>query len=130
MPSGGRNQIDIGVKFNVDSASVQSVKKALQDLQSSNLNVKNFSGTKDELLALKNLAGQLETALTSAFNVKLNSLNVDKFNKTLQESKINVQDIYNSFSKAGTAGQRAFNQLATSVLTSNLQLKQTNSLIN
>jgi len=59
MPSGGKNQINIGVKFNVDDASVQSIKKTLQDLQSSNLNIKNFSGTQTELINLKNLAGQL-----------------------------------------------------------------------
>jgi len=41
MPS-NNSQINIGVKYNVDQASVNAVKKSLQDLQ--NIKFKDFKG--------------------------------------------------------------------------------------
>lgn len=126
MPSNQTN-INIGVKYNVDQASVNAVKKSLQDLQ--NIKPKDFSGTKTQLDQIKQVAGQVQSALTKAFNVNLNSLNTQQFNASLQQAGLSVDKIYTSFSKAGAQGQVAFSRMASEVLTTNMQLKETNSLV-
>ncbi len=126
MPS-NNNRINFQVGYNVDQASVNAVKKSLQDLQ--NIKIKDFSGSKSQLDQIKQTANKVEQALTSAFNVNLNSLNTQKFNAALQEAGLSVDKIYTSFSKAGAQGQVAFSRMASEVLTTNLQLKQTNSLV-
>ena len=126
MPS-NNSQINIGVKYNVDQASVNAVKKSLQDLQ--NIKPKDFNGPKKDLDDIKLKASQVEAALTKAFNVNLNSLNTQVFNAELQKAGLNIDKIYTSFSKIGAQGQVAFSRMASEVLTTNMQLRQTNSLV-
>ena len=126
MPSNQSN-INIGVKYNVDQASVNAVKKSLQDLQ--NIKPTDFKGTRQELRKVSETAQQVEIALQRAFNVNLGSLNVSSFTQQLQTAGLSVNKIYQEFSKAGAQGQVAFSQMANSVMTTNLQLKETKSLI-
>ena len=126
MPS-NNNRINFQVGYNVDQASVNAVKKSLQDLQ--NIKVKDFSGPKKQLDQIKETAGKVQAALTKAFNVNLNSLNTKAFNTALNQAGLNIDKIYSQFSKAGAQGQVAFSRMASSVLTTNMQLKQTNSLV-
>ena len=126
MPN-NNNRINFQVGYNVDQASVNAVKKSLQDLQ--NIKIKDFNGPKKDLDDIKLKASQVETALTNAFNVNLNSLNTQAFNAELQKAGLSIDKIYSSFSKAGAQGQVAFSRMASEVLTTNMQLKETNSLV-
>ena len=72
MPN-NNNRINFQVGYNVDQASVNAVKKSLQDLQ--NIKFKDFNGPKQDLDDIKQKASQVEAALNKAFNVNLNSLN-------------------------------------------------------
>ena len=126
MPN-NNNRINFQVGYNVDQASVNAVKKSLQDLQ--NIKLKDFNGPKKDLDDIKQKANQVEAALNKAFNVNLNSLNTQAFNAELQKAGLSVDKIYTSFSKAGAQGQVAFSRMASEVLTTNMQLKQTNSLV-
>jgi hypothetical protein len=60
MPSNQTN-INIGVKYNVDQASVSAVKKSLQDLQ--NIKPTEFKGTINDLREVQSTAQQVEIAL-------------------------------------------------------------------
>ena len=128
MPKyGGQNKIQFGVHFNADKASLQDVKKALQDIQ--NIKPANFSGTKSDLMDIKRQALKVEDALERAFNPKLNSTNIQTFNQVLRSSGSSIDIVYQKFSKLGPEGQVAFSKMASSVLTTNIQLKQTHSLL-
>ena len=127
MPKyGGQNRIDFGVHFNTDKSSLEDVKKSLQALQ--NIKLTDFKGSREELVAIKTEALKVQAALTSAFNVKIGSLNIEKFKKELDG--LNIDKLYTDFSRLGSAGQVAFSKMATSMMTTNLQLKETHSLIN
>ena len=131
--NGGRINFQVG--YNVDQNSVSQVKKSLQDLQ--NIKFSNFKqsfkGTTTQALKdfneIKKVAGQVQAALDKAFNVNLNSLNSKTFMQDLNNMKGGIQGIYQIFSKAGTQGQIAFNNVTRSVLTTNLQLKETKTLV-
>ena len=127
MPKyGGQNRIDFGVHFNTDKSSLTEVQKAFQKLQ--DIKPANFKGSVEELREIKLQALKVQAALTKAFNVKLGSLNVDKFKKEL--NGLNIDKIYTDLTKLGSQGQVAFSKMATSMMTTNLQLKETHSLIN
>ena len=123
MPANDRINLQVG--YTVDQQSLNKVKSSLQDLQK--IKLADFSGTDKELKEIQKTAKQVEIALTNAFNVNLNSLNISKFNQSLKGLSIN--DIYTQFSKLGAQGEAAFSQVARSVLTTNMQLKQAHSLV-
>lgn len=131
MANGG--QIKYGINFNVDKTGLNQLKAELQqiknmtvgDLVKLNPSVANNAVT--ELEKIKASARQLEGALERSFNPNLGTLNVTKFNQELK--KINVNKIYKDLSQAGAAGQKAFRDITTQVLTTNMHLKQTHSLL-
>ena len=127
MPS-SRNggNIEFGVSFKTDS-SLDKLKKSLQDLQKVKLG--DFKGSADDLDRVKETAQKVESILSRAFNPTLNTTNISTFNNELKKSNLTVEQIKSDFSQFGKEGQLAFSRMASSLLTTNLKLKQTNSLI-
>ena len=124
----GQNRIDFQVGFKADTSGIEKAKQALASI--GDLRINSFGGTKEELMKIQDTANTVHKVLSDAFNVKLDSINTDKFNQGLKNAGLSIQDIYSKLSAVGPQGQQAFNELATSVLTSNLHLKETNSIIN
>lgn len=122
---GGRIQFQVGL--NVETKSIQSLKTTLQNLQK--IRPVDFGGTREELKQVQKTATQVEEALRKAFNINLGSLNIGKFNTELQKINGGLDGVYRQFSKLGGQGQTAFSEIAKTALTSNFQLKETNSLI-
>ena len=125
------NKIQFGVDFQVDSKGLNSVKASLQEIQK--LTVKDLISTdgmsdaQARLREIKGTAAEVENALEKCFNTDLGTLNVQKFNKELKN--LNVDKIYKDLSSVGTAGTSAFRNLATEVLTTNVQLKKSHELL-
>jgi len=67
--------------------------------------------------------------LQNAFNVKLNTVNVDRFYSELGLVDRNLNTIYNDFAKAGNQGRAAFNGVASALVTTNTQLRESSSLL-
>jgi hypothetical protein len=61
--------------------------------------------------------------LKTAFNTKLDTVNIETFNKVLKESGSSMDQVYAAFKNAGPTGVAAFNSLSSSVLNTNMQLK-------
>lgn len=125
MANGGRINFQVG--FNVDKSGLNQLKSSLQELQKVKLG--DFSGQRKQLREVQETARQVQQALTNAFNPKLGSLNVAAFNKQLQGMGLTTKQIQSDLAQFGVKGQIAFSQLTRSVLTTNLQLKQTNSIV-
>ena len=124
---GGNNRIDFGVHFNTDKSSLEQVKKALQEIQ--NIKPSQFKGTVTQLKEIQNVAKQVETALQNAFNVKLGNFNISEFKRQLKEAGTDINTIYQSFSNLGAQGRAAFNQVNSSLLTTNVQLRESAGLL-
>ena len=128
MPS-SRNGgiIKFGVGFETDQTSLNKLKKSLQDLQKIKLG--DFKGSAKDLDQMQQTAKKVQIALEKAFNPTLNTTNVKTFQSELQKTVGSVDQVYNKLKLAGPQGEVAFHQMATEILTTNLKLKQTNSLI-
>lgn len=129
----GNGTIKYNVDFSVNKNSLNQLKSELQSVKTiaqqalSGVNTSSLNLADQELKEIITSANQLEGALDRAFNTNLGTLNVSKFNQELQ--KLNLNKIQADFAKAGAAGQNAFRNMTTQVLTTNMQLKQTHSLI-
>ena len=132
MPNGGN--ITYGVKFDVDKQQLSQLKSELanlqklttQDIMKQNPNL-GLEEAKQQLKLIKQEAGQVQTAISSAFNPKLGSLNISKLQTELKN--LNIGQIYKDFQKAGAAGIQAFNQIPSAVMKTNLQLRESHSLL-
>lgn len=126
MANGGR--IDYTVGFKVDQSGLNQIKANLTSIQQGT--TKDFVGLKGlqdadkKLVEIKKTASDVEAALNRSFNSNLGTLNISKFNQELK--KLDIKKVYTDFSQLGPVGQNAFRNITSQILTTNLQLKQTN----
>lgn len=128
------NQIRFKVGYEVDKSALNEIRNSLQTIQkmtSSDLMSLNkgmdLTTANAQLKQIKQTASQVQEALSRSFNSDLGTFNISKFNSELKNLDINR--VYNDFASAGVAGQSAFRNITSQVLTTNMQLKQTHSLL-
>ena len=131
MANGGNIRYSIG--FNVDKTGLNQIKASLQEIQKLTaqdlikINNSSLEAAQKDLEKIKASAQSLEGALEKSFNTNIGALNVSKFNQELK--KLNLNQIYTDFTKAGIAGQNAFRDITTQILTTNMHLKKSHSLL-
>lgn len=130
-----QRRIDYTVGFKTDKSGLDAIKRSLEEIRNVTQQDISKSMGVDTTTAQKNLqaarkeAIAVETAFRKAFNQKLNTVNIDKFNQSLTQSNTNLKQVYENYSKIGAAGQNAFRTLINQMTNSNFQLKETSSLI-
>ena len=130
------NRINFQVGYTVDKAGLNEIQNALRQVQLE-ANKASKSGTlTTELKEASKAAQQLQTILNDAWNGKLNQLDLSKLNNSIKATYGSVEQLRASFTLAGNAGSAgattaatAYNKFASSVLNTNLQLKQSNKLL-
>lgn len=130
MTNGG--QINYSIGFNVNNTQLNQLKTSLQELQRLtvqdigriNFNTKDAEG---DLRKVKQSVSELQSALEKASNKDLGTVNISKFNQELK--KLDLSRIYKDLTLAGTAGTSAFRNLSTQILQTNVQIKQSNKLL-
>lgn len=130
-----QRRIDYTVGFKTDKSGLNQIKKSLEEIRNLSQNDLAKAMNIDTSTAQKNLltarqeAIAVENAFRKAFNQKLNTVNIDKFNQSLAQSKTSLSQVYQNFSKVGATGQNAFRNLINQMTNSNFQLKETSSLL-
>jgi TP901 family phage tail tape measure protein len=120
------NKINFQIGFNVDRSGLNEIKSALQQIQQQ-ANQAMQSGTlTNELKEASTAARQLESILNSSWNSKLNQLDLSKVNTSIKNTYGSVSQLKTVMESSGAAGATAYNQFASAVLNTNLQLKQSN----
>ena len=134
MANGGSIKYNIG--FNVDKSGLNQLKSSLQEIK--NMTAKDFMNitggndlakAKKELDEIHRTLGKVDAAFESAFNSDLGTLNIAKFNQTLSSSGLTIQKIQADLARTGTAGQNAFRNMTSQILTTNMKLKESHTLI-
>lgn len=131
MANNGGN-ITFGIGFNVDKSGLNDLKKSLQDIQKATTKdlVGDLGGknAQEALAKVKQSASQIEQALRKAYNPTINATNISKFNQQLSKTGTNLNEVYQDFSKI-QGGSVVFTKLASQILTTNVKLKETHSLL-
>lgn len=123
------------IAFRVESSGLDALKKELQNIQnlrtSDMLKLNPQLDNHEAMLQLREIiseAEEVEKALKSAFNQNLGTYNIAKLRQEID--KIGIDKLYTNFSKLGSAGVSTFNNISSSLLFTNTQLKQSNKLLN
>ena len=121
-------RLDLTVGVNTDRASFNQLNKALQQVQDKMS--KSPDKIEPELKKAAKAAEQLQKILGTSWNEKLNQFNLTKVNSEIQKTYGSVQKLSDILAGAGKEGQAAFNSFASQVLNTNLQIKESNQLLN
>ena len=125
-------------KLNIEvgmHANRQEFDKLNRDLESLLLKIKQQTNAQTDPKIKKELEEQFKTiekmamAYEKAFDNRTGQVNIQKLNQEMQKANITVQQFYNSMAKAGQDGAVYYNNWANSILNANIQLKQSNQLL-
>lgn len=133
------NEIRYGVKFDADTSGLARMKSALQQISMLNKSLSKSDVAKamgvsaqqatSSFAKIKGQIENVEKALKEAFNAKLDTVNIETFNRVLKESGSSMDQVSAALRNAGPAGVAAFNSLSSSVLSTNIQLKQSHTIL-
>ena len=124
-----QNQANFGLNFRVDKSGLNDLKKSLQDIMKLGQQKSATGEMTKELEQACKAAKQLEGILDGAWNSKLGQLNLDKVNQGIQTTFKSVGQLKSALDASGGVGTSAYNKMASQILSTNLQLKQTNKLL-
>lgn len=119
-------KITIGLDFDVNLAELERIKDQLDDIRLPAVTQKNISA---ELKEAGEAAKILKDALEDAWNPKLGQLDLSKLNKSIKDTYGNIGNFRKAISGAGTIGTNVFDNFSKTVLKTNVQIKQTNKLL-
>ena len=128
------NQINFKLTTSADLKGVQQLKKELQEVR--NLANKGYSGEgilagePEKIQQALKTANDLEYAMQAAFNPKINTIDIQKFNSILHKSGTDIQQLSNTLVSLGPEGQRAFLTMNNSLMKMGTAVKQTNKFLN
>lgn len=130
--NGGR--IDYTIGFKADDTGILKLKQQLQEINAmsaktyQNLNPTLDSATAvSELAKVKQAASEVQSAMTKAFNSETGVMNLQAFKSNLQG--LNLSEIQQRFYSMGETGVTAFSSISKAALTTSVNLKKTDSIL-
>ena len=127
-------KIAYDIEFNVKNENLKNIKQelnsligSLQKIQQNATQAKILGSLDKELEMAAKEAEKLSGVINSSWNVKLNQLNLTKFEQNIKNSYGSLEQLRVQLNKIGQGG--TFNKLANEILGTNLQLKTTSSLL-
>lgn len=131
-------KIQYGIGFQIDKTGLNELKTQLNNLKDfipapgqlikmdPSLN-KDMSKAGKKMVDIQKTISEVEVAFDNAFNTKTGLMNLQKLNTSLKQ--IDVKRIATNFSYMGKEGKQAFYEIAKSALTTEMQFKKTNGLL-
>ena len=115
----------VEVGFTYDKAGLQTAQNELDRIAA----MGGKLNATEELKKAGQMATQLSNILDQTFNKDLGTINVTKFNQALAKSKIDMNQVKTTLQSVGPTGAQAYNALGKAILGTNVQLKQSNKLV-
>lgn len=122
------NSVKFNVGFNVDKSALDELKTSLREVQNV-ANTNTDKGLEQQLKQAASAASQLEKILNQSWNSKLNQLDLSKVSQGINETYGGVSNLRQQLVATSSAGTAAFNQFASTVLNTNLQLKESSKIL-
>ena len=131
-----KGRIKLGVDLELNKSNINTIRTELNkiskmtgtDLMKINPEL-NLGDAVAQLTKVKDTAHGVEKALDKAFNSSIGTIDLTRFNSELQKSGLTVQKIQKDFLSVGATGTNAFRNLSTQLLTTNMKLKESHSLL-
>ena len=124
------NKVKIGIQLDVEQSGIKELQKALQTINNLALNAPNTElGLTDELEEAAKAAKQLESILSSSWNSKLQQFNLSDVKKGIDDTYGSAQKLGQILVKSGKDGQAAFAAFQKAVSRTNIELVESNKLL-
>ena len=124
--TGGRN-ITLGLGFKVNKSGLNELTSILQQIEQQALKIAKQEGMDKELKETIATAKELQKILNSSWNSNLNQLDLNRLNSSITKSYGSLGNLKTQLDKVGAG--KAFDSLAKNILNTNVQLKQSNTLL-
>lgn len=125
-------QLNVNLAFTADAGKVKtelkSLQQSLQELTNMALKSTNLGLANDVQSAIKDV-NELQIKLQSATNSLTGGLDLGSFSASLSKGNKSLQDYADSLCALGPQGKEAFAQLAQAIVTAEVPLKKTSSLL-
>ena len=126
-------QLNVNLAFTADTAQakrqIQELQRSLQDLSSNMVKNSGLSKMSDEILKAQQSVLKLNSNLSSSLNADTGRLDLSKFNQQLGSAGMSIQSLATDMSALGADGQKAFLNLANSIVTTQKPMVETNKLL-
>ena len=120
-------QLNYQVNLSVNKNDLVGLLNSLKQIQIEGQQASLGGKLTNELKVAVETATQLEHILNSSWNSKLGQLDLNRVNRGIKETYGSVDKLRQNLEQAGKGAQ--FNKLATEILHTNVQLKQSNKLL-
>lgn len=124
--------LNVNLQFTADTgqakAQIQSLQQSLTQLSTTNISGKGMTGYTQEVGKAISKVNELKGILASSTNAA-GGLDLGKFNQSLKQAGTSIDSYRQHLSKLGPEGKQAFAQLAQSISTASVPIKQTNGLL-
>ena len=125
-----KNSIQFSIDFKKgETHALDSLKKDLAEIQNMATRPMDLGLETGEIQRMVSAARTLETSLDRAFDVDLNTVNIQKFNNLLKQSGMSAESLQADLSLAGSTGQQAFLKMTGQLMQFNTMTKQTNKFL-
>lgn len=129
----GLNKIQVGLTFTADTgqakAQLQDLKNTINSLYSSTAKQSPISNLTPEVNEALTSVAKLKTALEQATNIDTGRLDLSKFSQQLQKGGISLKQYANHLTQLGPTGEKAFMQLAQSIVTAEVPMRRANAAL-
>lgn len=123
------NQIRFNVGFQVDRTGLNELQNSLAQVQVAANKASKTGKLTEELKMASKAASQLSDILNQSWNSKLGQLDLSRVNNEIKKAYGSVKDLRMAMEQGGSVSAGAYNQVASAILNTNLQLKQSNKLL-
>ena len=131
------NSINFNIGFKVNDSGLKQARTALDQFLNNGVNAKQLSliNQQDLNTSLKMIGdatkevGKFEAAMTQAYNVKLGTVNLERFNEELAKNGTSLQNFKEKMMQLGPTGQQAYAQMASGLMNVKYETVETTTLL-
>ena len=131
------NSINFNIGFKVNDSGLKQARTALDQFLNNGVNAKQLSliNQQDLNTSLKMIGdatkevGKFEEAMTQAYNVKLGTVNLERFNEELEKNGTSLQSFKEKMMQLGPTGQQTYAQMASGLMNVKYETVETTTLL-
>ena len=128
------NRVNVSLAFSADTKqarqAINDLEKSLNNLLRSNTNIDFGNQISGEIAKSKAAVAELQASLRNAVNMDTGKLDLGKFQDQLKRNGKELKDYQSALSNLGVEGDKAFSQIAYSIMTAEVPLRRSGKLVN
>lgn len=125
------NTIEYKLKTSADLAGLTKLQNQIRAVQTefTKISLNSDIVNADKINNVVNNLTKLQNALRSSMNMNLGTIDVSKFNASLEKSQMNLASLKSTLMQCGIVGQQSFNDLISTIGTLDTKVRTTSSAV-